>query len=97
MNKTNPKNQKKFNNYNDNKKSLSDENSILLEWEILLILWWWKYKVKLLWMDNVIVEWYLSWKMKKNKIKLITWDYVNIELNQFDMLKWRIVFRKTWK
>lgn len=40
------------------------------------------------------VKWYLSWKMKKNFIKLIEWDKVLIELSPYDLTKWRIVFRK---
>ncbi len=40
------------------------------------------------------VKWYLSWKMKKNFIKLIEWDRVLIELSPYDLTKWRIVFRK---
>lgn len=41
-----------------------------------------------------LVKWYLSWKMKKNFIKLIEWDKVLIELSPYDLAKWRIIFRQ---
>lgn len=41
-----------------------------------------------------LVKWYLSWKMKKNFIKLIEGDKVLIELSPYDLAKWRIVFRQ---
>ncbi len=40
-----------------------------------------------------IVKGYLSWKMRKNFIKLIEWDTVTIELSPYDLTKWRITFR----
>ena len=40
-----------------------------------------------------IVKGYLSWKMKKNFIKLIEWDTVTLELSPYDLSKWRITFR----
>ncbi len=44
--------------------------------------WWW------------IVKWYLSGNMRKNFIKIIGWDKVNIELSPYDLSKGRIIFRK---
>jgi len=41
-----------------------------------------------------IIKWYLSWKMRIHFIKLIEWDKVIVELSQYDLSKWRIVFRK---
>lgn len=40
-----------------------------------------------------VVKWYLSGNMRKNFIKIIEWDKVNIELSPYDLAKWRIVFR----
>ena len=41
-----------------------------------------------------IVNGYMSWTMRKNYIKVIVWDVVNIELSPYDLSKGRIVFRK---
>ena len=41
-----------------------------------------------------IVNGYMSWTMRKNYIKVIIWDVVNIELSPYDLSKGRIVFRK---
>ena len=41
-----------------------------------------------------IIKGYLSWKMRIHFIKLIEWDKVIVELSQYDLTKWRIVFRK---
>ncbi len=41
-----------------------------------------------------IVNGYMSWTMRKNYIKVIIWDVVNIELSPYDLTKGRIVFRK---
>ena len=35
----------------------------------------------------------LSWKMKQRHISVITWDWVKIEVNQYDMTQWRITYR----
>ncbi len=41
-----------------------------------------------------IVNGYMSGSMRKNYIKVIVWDVVNIELSPYDLSKGRIVFRK---
>lgn len=34
-----------------------------------------------------------SWKMNQAHISLLPWDLVKVEVNQYDMNQWRIVFR----
>lgn len=50
------------------------------------------FKVKL---DDVetIVRCKKSWKMSKAHISLLPGDFVKVEVNQYDMNQWRIVFR----
>ena len=35
----------------------------------------------------------LSGKMKQRHISVIPWDWVKVEVNQYDMTQWRIVYR----
>ncbi len=35
----------------------------------------------------------LSWKMKQRHISVIPWDWVKVEVNQYDMTQWRITYR----
>ncbi len=51
-----------------------------------------KYKIRLIEME-VIVEWTMSGKMKLNRITVMEWDYVKVELNEYEMSKGRIVYR----
>ena len=51
-----------------------------------------KYKVKLAWMDFV-VTWYKAWNMKRNNIAIMFWDYVKLEVNEYDNTQWRITYR----
>jgi len=66
--------------------------AIEVEWLVLEILWWGKYKVQIIDMD-MQVEAYAAWKMKKFRIKIIPWDLVTVELNTYEPTKWRIVYR----
>lgn len=34
-----------------------------------------------------------SWKMNQSHISIISWDWVKVEVNQYDMAQWRIVYR----
>ena len=34
-----------------------------------------------------------SWKMNQSHISIIPWDWVKVEVNQYDMSQWRIVYR----
>jgi translation initiation factor IF-1 len=72
-----------------------NDDKIEVEWVIIKTLPGLVFDVQLpddFWWQQV--KWYLSWKMKKNFIKLIEWDRVLIELSPYDLTKWRIVFRK---
>lgn len=74
-----------------------ESSAIVVDWEVMEILGWWRYKVSLLEMDWMIVDVYTSWKMKKNKINIIPWDVVQVELNEYDLTKGRILYRSMWK
>ena len=43
-----------------------------------------RYLIRLVEMD-VIVEWTMSGKMKLNKITVMEWDYVKVELSEFSI------------
>ena len=51
-----------------------------------------RYQVRLVEMD-VVIEWTMSGKMKLNRITVLEWDYVKVELSEYEMSKWRIVYR----
>ena len=51
-----------------------------------------KYMVKLKDTDMVI-SCYKAGKMKQSHIGIIEWDRVKVEVNQYDMKQWRIVYR----
>ena len=51
-----------------------------------------KYTVKLKDTD-MIITCYKSWKMKQSHIWIIEWDWVKVEVNQYDMTQGRIVYR----
>ncbi len=51
-----------------------------------------KFKVRLVDMD-VEISGHMSGKMKLNKITIMEWDYVKIEVSEYDMSQWRIVYR----
>ena len=36
---------------------------------------------------------YKAWKMKQSHISVIEWDTVKVEVNLYDMSKWRITYR----
>lgn len=74
-----------------------ESTAIVVDWEVVEILWWWRYKVSLLEMDWMLVDVYTSWKMKKNKINIILWDVVQVELNEYDLTKGRILYRSMWR
>ena len=49
-----------------------------------------KIKLKGVWTE---VRCKLSGKMKQKHISVIPWDWVKIEVNQYDMAQWRITYR----
>lgn len=51
------------------------------------------FKVKLLNSEKVILC-YLSGKMRKNYIKILPGDNVNIEMTHYDLNRGRIIYRK---
>lgn len=63
-----------------------------LDWEVVEVLPAWKFKIKLKDMDVVILC-YKAWKMKQSHISVIEGDWVKVEVNQYDMSQWRIVYR----
>ncbi len=71
---------------------MAKSQALELIWEIVDVLPAGKYKVKLADMDFVIT-WYKSWNMKRNNIVIMLWDYVKIEINEYDNTQWRITYR----
>jgi len=72
---------------------VKDQSTTLqLDWEIVEVLPAWKFRVKLKDTDLVIVC-YKAGKMKQSHISVIEWDRVKIDVNQYDMTQWRIVYR----
>jgi translation initiation factor IF-1 len=72
---------------------VKDQSTILqLDWEIVEVLPAWKFRVKLKDTDLIIVC-YKAGKMKQSHISVIEWDRVKIDVNQYDMTQWRIVYR----
>ena len=62
--------------------------------EVLEVLAAGNYRIKLLeGMDNVVVMGYLAGKMRKFSINIIMGDRVKVELNEYDPMKSRIVYR----
>ena len=50
------------------------------------------FRVKLKDVDSLVRS-KKSWKMSKANISIIPGDRVKLEINQYDMSQWRIVFR----
>jgi len=72
---------------------VKDQSTTLqLDWEIVEVLPAWKFRVKLKDTDLIIVC-YKAGKMKQSHISVIEWDRVKIDVNQYDMTQWRIVYR----
>ena len=66
----------------------------VLEWdgEVLEILPAWYFKVQLKDVDT-FVRCKKSGRMSQSNISIIPGDRVKLEINQYDMTQWRIVFR----
>jgi translation initiation factor IF-1 len=62
------------------------------DWEVLEVLPAGFFKVKLKDVDT-LVRCKKSWRMSQSNISIIPWDRVKLEINQYDMSQWRIVFR----
>ncbi len=66
----------------------------VLEWdgEVLEALPAWYFKIQL--KDvHTMVRCKKSWRMSQANISIIPGDRVKLEINQYDMTQWRIVFR----
>ncbi len=61
-------------------------------WEVADVLPAGKYLIRLVDMD-IMVNGHMSGKMKVNKINVMLWDYVKVELSEYDMSQGRIVYR----
>lgn len=68
------------------------ESNLERDWEILEVLPAGKFRIKLKDTDLIIIC-YKSGKMKQSHISVIQWDRVKVEVNQYDMTQWRIVYR----
>ncbi len=53
----------------------------------------WNYKVKIVDTDDFMVVAKKSWRMRNNKITLLPWDRVRLDINEYDNTKGRITFR----
>ncbi len=71
---------------------MTNEEAIVVDWVVEKILGWWSYQIKVDDMDMFVTA-YASGKMKKFNIKIIEWDRVQVELNEYDPSKWRIIYR----
>lgn len=71
------------------------DNKIEIEWTVVEVLWWWFYKVDI--GNWIFVSAKPAWKLRKNNIRIIVWDKVKVELNEYDPNKWRITYRLSWK
>lgn len=74
----------------------NETDDIILDWYVKSVLWWWNYKVELEWMWMEVSA-KAAGKMKLYRIKIIPWDKVQLELNEYDPTKWRIIYRYSWK
>lgn len=62
------------------------------DWKVLekLPAWVMRVSLKDVWTE---IRCKLSWKMKQRHISVIVWDWVKVEVNQYDMSQWRITYR----
>lgn len=61
-------------------------------WEVVDVLPAGKYQIRLVDMD-IMINGHMSGKMKVNRITVMQWDYVKVELSEYDMSQGRIVYR----
>jgi len=71
---------------------MAKENVLERDGEVLEALPAGFFKVKLKDIDTII-RCKKSWKMNQAHISIIVGDWVKVEVNQYDMSQWRIVFR----
>lgn len=73
--------------------NMSESEAIVMDWTVMEVLPWGKYKIQLHDID-MVVEGYASGKMRKFRIKIIVWDSIQVELNPYEPKKGRILFRE---
>ncbi|MBS8121446.1 translation initiation factor IF-1 [Candidatus Vampirococcus lugosii] len=71
---------------------MTNNDTIVVEGIVEKMLGGGNYQVKLIGMDMLVTA-YSSGKMKKFNIKIIEGDKVQIELNEYDPSKGRIIYR----
>ncbi|UFX82857.1 translation initiation factor IF-1 [Candidatus Absconditicoccus praedator] len=71
---------------------MSNQDAIVVEGVVEKILGGGDYQIKIDDMD-MVVKAYASGKIKKNNIKIIEGDRVQVELNEYDPQKGRIIYR----
>ena len=67
-------------------------DAIEVEGIVTATLWGWTYTVHIedMWFE---VRATVSWRMRKNKIRILPWDIVKVELSTYDPSKGRITYR----
>ena len=71
---------------------MAKQQGLVMKWEVKEVLGWWTYKVYLPEIDMEVTA-YPAGKMKKFNIRILEGDEVDVELNQYDPTKGRIVYR----
>ena len=71
---------------------MANSSALEMIWVIQDVLPGWKYKVKLAEMDFV-VTWHKSGNMRRNNIAIMVWDYIKLEINEYENTVWRITYR----
>ena len=71
---------------------MGKKQELVMKGEVIEALGGGQYKVHLpeVWMEVIA---YPAGKMKKFNIKILEWDRVDVELNQYDPTKGRIIYR----
>ncbi len=71
---------------------MSKNQGLVMKGEVVEALGGGQYKVRLPEVEMEVVA-YPAGKMKKFNIKILEGDRVDVELNQYDPTKWRIIYR----
>ncbi len=62
------------------------------DWFIEDVLPAWNYRIRVVDTDFIVMA-VKSWRMRKNRITLIAWDRIRMDVNEYDNTKGRITFR----
>lgn len=71
---------------------MSKENVLERDGEVIEVLPAGTFRIKLKEVDSII-RCKKSGKMQQSNISVIIWDKVRVEVSQYDMNQWRIVYR----